>query len=89
MRRDMNVSRDTFGQYTTTLLSDEAVKLVHEHDTSKPMFLLMAHAAPHAGNPSIPLQAPDDVVQMFDNEFIPDVRRQKYAGINYPKNSII
>jgi len=80
MRRGMNVSRDTIGQYTTTLLDNEAVKLVKQHDKSKPMFLMVAHAAPHAGNPSIPLQAPDDVVEIFDNEFIPDRRRQKYAG---------
>ncbi|XP_059482457.1 arylsulfatase B-like [Neocloeon triangulifer] len=81
MRRDMNVSRDTVGQYTTTVLTEEAVKLIENHDTSNPMFLMFAHAAPHAGNPSIPLQAPDDVVAMFDVENIPDARRQKYAAM--------
>ncbi|NEO71204.1 MAG: arylsulfatase [Moorea sp. SIO3H5] len=39
--------------YYTELIGDEAVKLIHQHDQSKPFFLYFASLAPHT-----PLQAP-------------------------------
>lgn len=40
--------------YSTTLLGDEAVRLIEGHDVAQPLFLLMAFNAPHA-----PLAAPE------------------------------
>jgi arylsulfatase A-like enzyme len=40
--------------YSTTLMGDEAVRLIEGHDASRPLFLLLAFNAPHA-----PLAAPD------------------------------
>lgn len=44
--------------YYTKAITDNAVKFINEHDISKPMFLYVAHYAPHR-----PLQAPTDRVK--------------------------
>ena len=52
--------------YYTTLIGDEAVKLIEQHDTSNPLFLYVASLAPHA-----PYQAPREAVdayQEYDGE---------------------
>ena len=43
--------------YYTTALTDSAISFVNRHDISKPMFLYVAHYAPH-----LPLQAPQEYV---------------------------
>src|SRR5438046_372642 len=48
--RDDHVCRDE--GYTTSLLGDEAVRLIEKHDTAKPLFLYVPFNAPHS-----PLQA--------------------------------
>nr|ATE50192.1 arylsulfatase 4 [Phyllotreta armoraciae] len=79
MRRNLEVDYEAKGKYSTTLFTEEAVKLIHQHNTSKPMFLYMAHLAPHAGNPSEPLQAPDEEVYKFAH--IADPERRVYAAM--------
>ncbi|XP_065345830.1 arylsulfatase B-like [Cloeon dipterum] len=81
LKSGMMTRRDLVGNYTTTLFSDEAVRLIDAHDESEPMLLVVSHSAPHAGNPAIPLQAPDDIVAKFKVENIPDARRQIYAAM--------
>jgi arylsulfatase A-like enzyme len=44
--------------YATTLLGDEAVRLIESHDPTRPLFLLLAFNAPHA-----PLAAPDHCLE--------------------------
>ncbi|MEO0508627.1 MAG: arylsulfatase [Verrucomicrobiota bacterium] len=44
--------------YFTTALSDQSVDYIEEHDPKKPMFLYLAHYAPHT-----PLQAPEDRIE--------------------------
>lgn len=44
--------------YYTKAITDSAVSFVHAHDTRKPMFLYVAHYAPH-----LPLQAPAEYVK--------------------------
>ncbi|XP_059472307.1 arylsulfatase B [Neocloeon triangulifer] len=79
MRRGMNVSYDSRGKYTTTLLTEEAVKVVHHHNTSEPLFLYLSHLATHSANPYLPLQAPDDVVKKFS--YIEDKNRRIFAAM--------
>lgn len=43
--------------YYTTAITDSAVSFVNRHDTRNPMFLYVAHYAPH-----LPLQAPEEYV---------------------------
>jgi arylsulfatase B len=75
----MNVSWDSRGKYTTTLLTEEAVKKVHEHNASEPLFLYLSHLATHSANPYIPLQAPDEVILKFN--YIEDKDRRIFAGM--------
>ncbi|CAG9862985.1 unnamed protein product [Phyllotreta striolata] len=79
MRRNLEVDYEAKGKYSTTLFTEEAVKLIRQHNTSKPMFLYMAHLAPHAGLPSEPLQAPDEEVYKFAH--ILDPERRVYAAM--------
>ena len=44
--------------YYTTAITDSAVSFVKQHPTDKPMFMYVAHYAPH-----LPLQAPADRVE--------------------------
>lgn len=46
--------------YSTQLLGREAVKIIREHDLSKPLFLYVAFNATHS-----PLQAPQDYVDRY------------------------
>lgn len=60
--------------YYTKAISDSAVSFVNKHDTSKPMFMYVAHYAPH-----LPLQAPkeyvDKCIDMYKCGY--DVLREK------------
>ncbi|XP_014208813.1 arylsulfatase I-like [Copidosoma floridanum] len=80
MRRNMSVAHDARGKYSTDLFTAEAVKLIDEHDAAGgPMFLYLAHLAPHSGTDREPLQAPDDVVARFS--YIRDPERRIYAAM--------
>jgi arylsulfatase A-like enzyme len=46
--------------YYTTLIGNEAVSIIENHDTSKPLFLYVASLAPHA-----PYQAPKEAVDAY------------------------
>lgn len=84
MRRNMDVDWSAYGNYTTTLLSNEAEEVIQKHDPSKPLFLYMAHLAPHSGNSYQPLQAPAETVKLFSD--IEDPKRRMYAGGKFISN---
>ncbi|XP_053973786.1 arylsulfatase B [Hylaeus volcanicus] len=79
MRRDLEPAWDLHGQYTTDVITKEAVKLIENHDISRPMFLYVAHAAVHSGNPYYPLPAPDVNVAKFND--IVDYGRRRFAAM--------
>ncbi len=60
--------------YVTQLLGKDAVKVIREHDTKKPLFLYLAFTAPHA-----PYQAPKEYLERYKN--IEDPARRAYAGM--------
>lgn len=78
MRRNMDVAYDLHGQYSTDIFTRESVKLISEHNTSKPLFLYLAHVAVHSGNPYNPLPAPDSTVEKF--RYIENYNRSRFAG---------
>lgn len=78
IRRNMDVAFDLHGQYTTDIITTESVRIIHSHNTSVPLFLYVAHAAVHSGNPYNPLPAPDSTTSKFTQ--ISDYNRRKYAG---------
>jgi len=59
--------------YSTTLLGDDAVKLIKEHDPATPLFLYLAFNAVHT-----PYQAPPKYLDQYKN--IQDPSRQAYAA---------
>jgi arylsulfatase A-like enzyme len=61
--------------YYTTLIGNEAVNIIKNHDTSKPLFLYVASLAPHA-----PYQAPKADVDAYKNA-AGDVHRHTYAAM--------
>ena len=80
MRRNLEVDWSAVGNYTTTLLANEAENVIRQHDPSSgPLFLYLAHLAPHSANRNDPLQAPPESVALFNH--IEDPKRRIYAGI--------
>ncbi|MGH9023258.1 MAG: arylsulfatase, partial [Acidimicrobiia bacterium] len=59
--------------YTTTLLGDDAVKLIKGHDPTTPLFLYLTFNAPHT-----PYQATQEYLDRYKN--IADPNRRAYAG---------
>ena len=60
--------------YDTTLLGDEAVRLIRTHDPARPLFLYLAFTAPHA-----PYQAPQEYLDRYSS--IADPHRRAYAAM--------
>lgn len=87
MRRGMNVSWESYGFYTTDLISAEAVKHIKGHDSKSPMFLYVAHLAVHSANQYQYLQAPDEVIRKFS--YIKDKNRRTFAGKNNGYSNLI
>ncbi|CAL7944498.1 unnamed protein product [Xylocopa violacea] len=79
MRRNLTVAWDTAGKYATDLFTDEAVRLIKEHDTNQPMFLYLAHLAPHKGNMNQLIRAPDEDIARFS--YIIDPERRIQAAV--------
>ena len=60
--------------YYTTLIGDEAVKLIDQQDGKQPFFLYFASMAPHA-----PYQVPQEYMDQYPA--IQDKQRKAYAGM--------
>jgi arylsulfatase A-like enzyme len=60
--------------YYTSLIGDEAIKLIDKQDGKKPFFLYFASLAPHA-----PYQAPADYIDRYKS--IEDKQRRTYAAM--------
>lgn len=75
----LDVAYDLHGQYTTDVIARESVRIIQKHNSSEPLFLYMAHAAVHSGNPYNPLPVPDSTVAKIKN--IDDFNRRKFAGM--------
>jgi arylsulfatase A-like enzyme len=60
--------------YATTLLGDEAVRLIEQSQPGRPFFLYLPFNAPHS-----PLQAPEGYLNRYSH--IADKKRQAYAAM--------
>lgn len=79
MRKNLTVNWDTNGIYATDLFTDEAVHQIHTHNKTKPLFLYLAHLAPHTGNDNDPMQAPQEEINKF--KYIKSEKRRTYAAM--------
>lgn len=66
------------GEYSTHIYTRESVKIIKNYNSTKPLFLYVAHAAVHSGNKYNPLPAPDKTVDKLDH--IQNYNRRRYAG---------
>ena len=72
--------RNQWGNYRTHLFTDQAVNLINSHDTSKPLFLYLAHEAVHSALAHEPLEAPQNLIDKFKNS-IHDEDRRRFAAM--------
>lgn len=79
MRDNLTLHWDSIGQYATDLFTDKAIDTIKQHDKSQPMFMFLAHLAPHAGNDYDPYQAPEDEIKKFS--YIRNKERRTYAAM--------
>ena len=79
MRKNLTVDWDTVGQYATDLFTEKAVESINNHNKIDPMFMMITHLAPHAGNFYDPMQAPQEEIDKF--EYIRDKNRRIYAAM--------
>lgn len=79
MRNNLSVSWDTNGTYATDLFTDKAIDTIKNHDKSSPMFMMLAHLAPHTANEQDPMQAPAGEINKFS--YIEDKKRRIYAAM--------
>jgi arylsulfatase B len=78
MRRNETIANDFNPIYATDLFTNEAIRTINSHDKKKPMFMLLTHLAPHAGNEDFPMQAPEEEIKKFS--YIANVKRRTLAG---------
>lgn len=79
MRNGTEVAYDLHGQYSTDVITQHSLNVISRHNaTQGPLFLYVAHAAVHSGNPYNPLPVKDDAVRRLDT--IQHYKRRKYAG---------
>lgn len=79
MRRNLEMAYDVNGKYATELFTSEAVNLINDHDFNVPLFMLLTHLAPHAGNEEKPMEAPEEIIEKFN--YIKDERRRTLAAM--------
>ena len=60
--------------YVTTLLGQDAVRLINQHDPNKPLFLYLAFTSPHT-----PYQAPKEYLDRYSN--VQDPQRRAYSAM--------
>lgn len=79
MRRNLSVDWSAIGHYATDLFTEHAIETIAKHNKSQPMFMILAHNAPHAGNEYALLQAPEDEINKF--KYIRNKNRRTYAAM--------
>ncbi|XP_021202268.1 arylsulfatase B [Bombyx mori] len=76
---DNGIPQNHEERYIVDALTDRAVKIIHQHNTSRPLFLHITHNAPHAGNAGGALQPP--LFKTVQSKHIANSNRRLYAEI--------
>ncbi|XP_033228772.1 arylsulfatase J-like isoform X2 [Belonocnema kinseyi] len=68
-------------EYFTDIVSNQAEEIIRKHDPETPLFLEIAHLAPHSGGLIDPLQVRDLKEVNKTLGYIKDFNRRKFAGM--------
>ncbi|XP_049958269.1 arylsulfatase B-like [Schistocerca serialis cubense] len=79
MHSNMTTAWEFAGRYATDVFTEEAERLIQQHDVQRPLFLYLAHQAVHAGDAAKWLDAPQHVINKF--LYISDPNRRILAGV--------
>ncbi|XP_026496852.1 arylsulfatase B-like [Vanessa tameamea] len=74
---DDDIPQNEEDRYIVDALTDRAIKIIQNHNESRPLFLHLAHTAPHAGNEGGLLQPP--LFSTVRNRHIAHSDRRLYA----------
>ncbi|KAG0417061.1 hypothetical protein HPB47_005923 [Ixodes persulcatus] len=77
--RGLSEAREFDGKYYTQLITEEATRAIKNHPLKKPLFLYLAHQAPHSANSWDPLQVPKKYSDKYRD--IGSQNRTLYAGM--------
>jgi hypothetical protein len=77
-RRNLSAAWDLSGRYATDIFTEEAERIIQDHNSTSPLFLYLSHLASHAGNAGKLLEAPQYTINMFRH--ITEPNRKTYAG---------
>ena len=82
MHRDVShsLSVDYTRGYFTDVLSEQAEDIIGKHDPATPLFLEIAHLAPHCSDAADPLEVRDlnEVNSTFG--YVENLKRRKFIG---------
>lgn len=78
LRRNLEVDRSYGELYATDMFTNEAVNVIKNHGDNEPLFLLINHLAPHAGNEDHVLEAKIEDYEKFP--YIENEDRRTLAG---------
>ncbi|XP_047098582.1 arylsulfatase B-like [Schistocerca piceifrons] len=74
LRENLTTAWQYNGKYATDVFTEEAERLIRDHDTERPLFLYLAHLACHPGDHSQLINAPQDLINSFSYISHPDRR---------------
>ena len=66
--------------YFTDIITEEADDVIRNHNKEIPLYLQIAHLAPHSSDNKDPLEVRDINEMNFHFGHIRDIKRRKYAG---------
>lgn len=70
-------------KYATDLFTQEAIRIIEQHELPRPLYLQLSHLAVHA-----PLESPQDYGKNMEFMHIREPNRRKYASTKRKKNKI-
>ncbi|PFX15298.1 Arylsulfatase J [Stylophora pistillata] len=79
LRDNMKPVKNETGHYGTELFSEVAERIIDTHNKSEPLYLYLAQQGVHSANGNEPLQAPERLVNKFQDIVYDD--RRTYAGM--------
>lgn len=78
MRRNYDVDRSYENDYLTDVLTKETIDIIENYGKENPLFLIVSHLAPHAGNDDEILEAKPEDYAKFSH--IENEDRRKLGG---------